>query len=163
MVKLVGALMTGFACGYFGIRISMNMKKRAQSLSEIVSSLELLESEISFGLNKLSKAFRRIDKNGFFARIAENMREMGIERAWSESVEKNKQRLCLTESDCDALLILSGRIGKTDKDDQLKNIKYVKSMLNSQFESAKSEYARMGRLYRNGGVLIGLMIAIVLA
>ena len=44
MVKLLGAVMTGLSCGYFGFRLSASLKKRIKSLGDIVSSLELLES-----------------------------------------------------------------------------------------------------------------------
>ena len=63
MVKLIGAVMTAFACGYFGFHISTNLKTRMTSLLDIGSSLEMLESEINFSINRLKKAFERIDKN----------------------------------------------------------------------------------------------------
>ena len=46
MVKILGAIMTGFACGYLGFKISFAMKIRAESLNNIITSLEMLESEI---------------------------------------------------------------------------------------------------------------------
>ena len=45
MVKILGAIMTGFACGYLGFKISFAMKIRAESLNNIITSLEMLESE----------------------------------------------------------------------------------------------------------------------
>ena len=48
MVKILGAIMTGFACGYLGFKISYAMKIRAESLNNIITSLEMLESEINF-------------------------------------------------------------------------------------------------------------------
>ena len=44
MVKILGAIMTGFACGYLGFKISFAMKIRAESLNNIITSLEMLES-----------------------------------------------------------------------------------------------------------------------
>ena len=40
MVKILGAVMTGFACGYLGFKISFTMKIRAESLNNIITSLE---------------------------------------------------------------------------------------------------------------------------
>ena len=53
-------------------------------------------------------------------------------------------------------------IGKTDADDQIKNIKYIKTMIKEQEKQASGEYSRFGKLYRSGGVLVGLMIVIIL-
>ena len=55
MVKILGAVMTGFACGYLGFKISFAMKIRAESLNNIITTLEMLESEINFSMNKLKK------------------------------------------------------------------------------------------------------------
>ncbi len=162
MVKVIGAVMTGFACGYLGFRLSMTMKTRLKNLIDIYTSLEMLESEINFSVNKLKKAFERIDRNGLFLSAAENMEKDGAKKAWTDAVNKNKERLCLTDADSDILLVLGKSIGRTDTDDQLKNIKYVKSMINAQKDAAQAEYKRFGKLYSSGGVLAGLMAVIIL-
>ena len=81
MVKVIGAVMTGFACGYFGFRLSMALKTRVKSLADIRTSLEMLESEINFSVNKLKKAFMRVDRNGLFTAAAEAMEEKGAKTA----------------------------------------------------------------------------------
>lgn len=163
MVKAVGAVMTGFACGYMGIRMSMSLKKRVKSLEDIYTSLEMLESEISFSVSRLREAFCHIDRNGIFADAAEEMTRCGVKTAMEKSLNKNREKLCLSEADCEIILMLSDSLGKTDVQDQIKSIRYAKSMIASQQDTAKNEYARTGKLYRSGGVLIGLMIVVVLA
>ncbi len=162
MLKILGAVMTGFACGYFGFRMSMSLKTRQANLSNIIASLEMLESEISFSVNKLKKAFLRADRNGIFTLAAQTMDEKGIKNAWTEAVNCSRAKLCLTDADADILLMLGNSIGKTDTDDQIKNIKYIKSLIKEQEKQAQEEYSRFGRVYRNGGVLTGLMLIILL-
>lgn len=162
MVKVIGAVMTGFACGYFGFRLSMTLKTRMKSLADICTSLEMLEGEINFSMNKLKKAFMRVDRNGLFTAAAEAMDEKGAMDAWKDAVNAEKGRLCLTDADSDILMTLGKNIGKTDTDDQLKNIRYIKSMICGQEKQAQSEYNRFGKLYSSGGVLVGLMIVIIL-
>lgn len=162
MVKIIGAVMTGFACGYLGFRMNMTLKIRVKSLADIAASLEMLESEINFSVNKLKKAFFRIDRNGFFTSAAEYMEENGIKKAWEKAVNENKSRLCLTDADCEILLTLGSSIGRTDTEDQLKNIGYAKTMITMQEKQAQSDYGRMGKLYRSGGILAGLMLVIIL-
>ena len=136
MVKILGAIMTGFACGYLGFKISFAMKIRAESLNNIITSLEMLESEINFSMNKLKQAFMRVNECS--------------------------TKLSLKDADKDILMTLGKNIGKTDTDDQIKNIKYIKSMIAEQEKQAQSEYSRFGKMYRNGGVLVGLLIVIML-
>lgn len=162
MVKLLGAVMVGAACGYFGFKMSFSLKKRAKSLSDIASSLEMLESEISFSASKLKKAFFRIDRNGLFTLAAGNMENDGIRAAWSGAVKEMRTKLCLAEADSEILLMLGENIGRTDADDQIKNIKYIKSMISRQEECARNEYEKFGKMYRSGGILTGLMIVIIL-
>lgn len=162
MVKIFGAVMTGFACGYFGFRMSMTLKTRLKSLSDIAVSLEMLESEIAFSINKLKKAFVRIDRNGLFTLASNVMEEKGAGKAWSEAVNNTREKLCLTEADSDILLMLGKSIGKSDTEDQIKNIRYVKNLIKDQEKQAGEEYSRFGKLYRSGGVLVGLMLIILL-
>lgn len=162
MVKILGAVMTGFACGYLGLKISFAMKIRAESLNNIITSLEMLESEINFSMNKLKQAFMRVDKCGLFKFAAENMDEKGVKTAWTNAVNECSIKLSLKDADKDILMTLGKNIGKTDTDDQIKNIKYIKSMIAEQEKQAQSEYSRFGKMYRNGGVLVGLLIVIML-
>lgn len=162
MVKILGAVMVGCACGYLGLKKSLTLKRRAKSLLDISVSLEMLESEISFSVNKLKKAFMRVDRNGIFSAAAEDMDEKGVKKAWETAVNSSKSRLCLTDADEDILMMLGKNIGKTDTDDQIKNIKYIKKMISEQCKQAEGEYNRLGKMYRNGGVLAGLMLIIIL-
>ena len=162
MVKILGAIMTGFACGYLGLKISYAMKIRAESLNNIITSLEMLESEINFSMNKLKQAFIRVDKCGLFKFAAENMDEKGVKTAWTNAVNECSTKLALKDADKDILMTLGKNIGRTDTDDQIKNIKYIKSMIAEQEKQAQSEYRHFGKMYRNGGVLVGLLIVIML-
>ena len=71
-------------------------------------------------------------------------------------------KLCLTSADCDALNLLGKSLGKTDRSDQIKNIRYVKSLADAQRRTAETEYAKYGKLYSSGGVLVGAFIVIAL-
>lgn len=162
MVRALGAIMIGCSCGYFGFRMSASLKNRVKALSDISASLEMLESEIAFSVNKLKKSFLRIDRSGLFTCAAEKMDKDGIGKAWADAVSENKARLCLTDSDADILLTLGVNIGKTDTQDQIRNIRYVKTLINGQERQAENEYNRFGKLYRSGGILVGLMIIITI-
>ena len=162
MIKAIGAVMTGFAGAYFGIKLSANLRTRAGSLADICASLELLESEISFSVNKLKKAFIRADRNGLFTLAAGNLERMSAKKAWDNALCDMQSKLCLRKADIDILGQLGQNIGKTDTEDQLKNIRYIKNIAMQQEKQARADYDRFGKLYRNGGVLIGLLAVIIL-
>lgn len=79
MVKILGAV-DRFCVWIFRVKISFAMKIRAESLNNIITSLEMLESEINFSMNKLKQAFMRVDKCGLFKLAAENMDEKGVKQ-----------------------------------------------------------------------------------
>lgn len=162
MLKMMGAVMTGASCAYFGLRMRLNLKTRQKSLADILTSLEALEGEIGFSENRLKKAFERVDRNGLFTLAAENIEQCGAKKAWCDAVNAMKNKLCLTDADCDALLTLGNNIGKTAGEEQIKSIRYVKSLITAQLAQASDNYSRHARLYSSGGVLVGALVVIVL-
>lgn len=162
MLKLVGAIMVAFACGYFGFYMSMSMQKRTKSIEKIITSLEMLESEIGFGMNKLRQAFLNTDTCGIFSCVADKMANDGIKLAFENAVSEFGDKLALKNDDKEILTVLGDKMGKTDADDQIKSIKYVKALLEDRKKIASEEYERFGKIYRNGGILVGLMIAVML-
>ena len=154
--------MIRLACAYTGIRLRMNLRKRVESLADIRASLELLEGEINFSVNKLKTAFTRADRNGLFALAGEKIDTLGADMAWRAALDEMKTRLCLTDADADILKTLGARLGRTDTDDQIKNIRYVKTLAARCEEESRAEYERFAKLYSSGGILIGLFIVIML-
>ena len=73
-----------------------------------------------------------------------------------------QDKLCLTDADCAALMTLSANLGRTDREGQIKNIRYVKSLIAAQQTAAETEYNRRAKLYSSGGLLIGAAVVIVL-
>ena len=162
MLRFIAAVMTGGACAFLGLRLRLVMKTRAKSLADILTSLELLESEIDFGMNRLSNALNRADTNGLLALAAGLVEECGAKKAWENAVTDMREKLCLTDADCEAVMLLGASMGKTDSAEQVKHIRYVKSLTAAQKEQAQSEYERAAKLYSTGGVLIGALVVVIL-
>lgn len=165
-MKIIGAAMILGVCAYSGFRFADRLKKRYVYLRNILTALNLLETEISFGGSRLKKAFESVDKaadtKGLFKTASENLEQLGIKRAWREAVKEKKEELCLTDGDSEALTALGARLGMTDTENQMKNIRYVKEMLAAKQAEAEGEYERQGRLYRSGGILAGLFLIFLL-
>lgn len=166
-MRLVGAVMIFAVCAYGGFSLSDSMKKRCAYLKNAIAALNLLETEITFGGSRLSKAFEKLDAaadtRGLFKAAAEAAERVGIKRAWKDAVKSKQSELRFTKEDAQTLMSLGERLGMTDTENQVKNIQYVKKRLELQLEGAEGEYDRMGRLYRNGGILAGTFLVLLLA
>lgn len=164
ILKLIGAVMICAACTYIGIKKSGELKGRYKSLRNIGTALGYLETEIGFCSNDLKRAFINIDRGtdtcGLFKDAADKIEEYGIKKAWAYAVLKSS--MPILDSDRELMLMLGEKLGMTDTKSQLKHIGYVKELVNAQSESAESEYGRLGKIYRSGGLLAGLFIILVI-
>ncbi|MEE1224306.1 MAG: stage III sporulation protein AB [Clostridia bacterium] len=164
MLKLIGAIMICAACTYMGIRKSNELKNREKALKGMHAALGQLETEIGFCANDLKHAFVNICKNSdiheIFEDAAQRIEKFGIRKAWTYAVMNC--RAPFLDADRELLLMLGTRLGMTDTKNQLKHIGYMRELINAQANSAKSEYKRLGNIYRGGGILAGLFIILVI-
>ena len=165
-MKLIGAAIIFAACVYAGFSMSDRLKKRCVYLKNICAALNLLETEITFGKSRLKQAFLKIDKSGdtkgLFKSAADCMEKTGIKKAWRSAVKDKQTELRLSDDDAQTLALLGERLGMTDAEDQIKNIAYTRRRLEGNMVNAEEEYAKFGRLYRNGGILAGLFLILIL-
>ena len=68
----------------------------------------------------------------------------------------------LKDKDIEILKGLSVSLGQTDLENQIKNIRLVQQMLMTQLKDATEEKNRSYKMYRNMGVLTGLILIILL-
>lgn len=154
------------SCGtYLGISASAALLKRERNLKYIKTALNILESEIVFSSRRLKESFVKISEisscGEIFSDAAEIMEDTGIERAWQVATEKNKKNLYLKKSDVEILKILSSRLGMSDKEQQVKNIRHVEMLLENAISNAEEEYKRSAKLYRSMGFLGGLFAVVI--
>lgn len=166
-MRLAGAVMIFAVCAYGGFSLSDRMKKRCMYLKNVIAALSLLETEITFGGNRLAPAFEKLDNavdtHGLFKAAAEMAETIGIRKAWQKAVKGKQSELRFKEEDAQTLMALGERLGMTDTENQVKNIQYVKKRLEVQLDGAEGEYGKLGRLYRNGGILSGAFLILLLA
>lgn len=166
MLKIMGSIMIGGSCIYFGLRRSARFRKRYSCLKKLKNSLSLLETEIAFKGTELGPALESADQGsgicGLFAEAAKNIKKSGIRASWSNAVKKCAPRMCLTPGDIDTLMMLGQRLGMTDTENQVKNIAAVRNMLDIHINAAKYDTEHFCRLYTGGGVLAGVFLILVL-
>ena len=164
--KFLGAIAIMGCSVFISKSMTDKLKKRKASLNSFHKILVMLESEISFSANSIDHALKNISDSvnlpDFFNYILPKTEHLGIRKVWSESIEHCKDKLCLSNEDVKILNTLSAQLGITDKDNQIKNIHYVLTMLEHLEQDAENRLLTMSKLYRAFGISAGLTTVILL-
>lgn len=167
LIKITGGCLLFLGCVFWGLFMSGCLGARKKSLAEIRTALSILETEIVFSSHHLKDVFGKVANISgcgmFFTTVRENMEEMGIERAWIYAVDKNKGEMGLKKEDAEILKTLSTRLGMSDREQQVKNIKYTDALILKALTEAEEEYRKSAKFYRSIGVVGGLFLIILLA
>lgn len=146
------------SCSLVGYLKSARLKTRCESLKKIIYSLHIMENEINYGKNSMDKILKKIgDMNGLSFGIAD---ARNSEDAFLSAIDTGG--LALSISDTEIIGNFSKTLGKTDSYVQMQNIKNTVKSLEILEKDAKCEYERFGSMYRNIGVLSGVMLVILL-
>lgn len=164
--KILGSAAIVGGSVFIGRNMTDRLKKREYSLKAFHNTLVMLESEINFSANSIDRAFKNIScsvkLSGFFEYLLSQIKDKGIRNAWNDSIVKFQDRLFLTDDDAKILLTLSAELGITDRENQIKNIRYVLTMLEKAETEAHEKYTSLSGLYRNISMGAGLAAAILL-
>ena len=168
IILLTIVFLASMAIGFF---ISNRFSTRVRELEDIISALEIFETKISYTYDSLIDTFMYISENlktkiyRIFFISAEHLREnknMSAGDVFRNVVDEEKIFLELKDKDIEILKGLSVSLGQTDLENQIKNIRLVQQMLMTQLKDATEEKSRSYKMYRNMGVLTGLILIILL-
>ncbi len=65
MVNIIGAMLTGIACGYLGLKKCEDMKKRVKSLEDITLPLRYSKAKYLFHKTNLQRHFQILTETDF--------------------------------------------------------------------------------------------------
>lgn len=170
MFKIIGIILVVFASSKIGFSFASRLETRKTSLAGLKNAFSLLEGEISFVKNTPQKAFEHISAvsqkplDSFFTHLSQTLKNQRIsfEQAWEKSIDKNAAKMCLTQSDIQILKEFSMRFGKSNVENELKNIYNTNSAINIQLADAKNACDTNKKMYQSAGVLGGILIAVML-
>lgn len=163
MIKFFGAVLIIFSFGIWGVSKSERLKKRCENLLSVISSLNLLENEISFSQKDIASALFSVgnmENLPLFVAVSETLKNSSVPEAFSLALENSD--IYLSKSDNEVLLEFSKNLGALGKEAQIGSIHHTKELLASARISALEEYGKYGRLYRSMGILLGFLVAIIL-
>lgn len=154
-----------------GYLLANKYTARVSEINDILLALDIFETKIKYTYDSLSTVFLYIADNlktkiyRIFFITAEEINENKNDSAgnlFKEVVENEKVFLNLKKEDIEILKELGVSLGQTDLEGQLKNIHLVRTSLENQFKIAQNEKTKNFKMYRNLGILSGLVIIIIL-
>lgn len=161
---LMSSLIMGFAFGSI-------YSKRAKSLLDLQYCIRVLESEIINGNIPLPQALENVAMKGkgsmakLFKEIKDDLmihKREDIYDSFFLQRDLLKKKYALNAQDIEVFLYLGKILGKTNKNDQEKNIKFIITQLENHYMEAEAESLKNTKLYRTLGLLAGLGVIIIL-
>lgn len=158
-IKLFGAIAVIFACGAYGYKCCFDKSRRVRILEELITALEIFTQQISCTLTPLTEALKKNEESILFYAAEKIEKGVDVPTAFCEAL--NEQHT-LTDADKQILTAFSHGLCAENKDGQISNARLCKERLITAHSQARQEAQKCGRLYKSGGVLIGILIALIM-
>jgi len=168
-VSIIGAILIIAACFSIGLNKSRQLKMRTDTLSELISFLEILNNEI---VSNRTPIKRILSSNilpeyscisSFIDELNRNMEKLGSQsfsHIWSRSLECIKKYL--SHSVYMSLKILGNSIGRYDGQLQSMAINRCIYELSAEYEVVKQSLKSNQKVYMGLSTGIGIIISLVL-
>jgi len=170
-IKLLGSGLTIFATSWVGFEIANHYRVRPLYLQQMQSCLQMLETEINYGLTPLPRALDKISSihqgpvGDFFRDVHQNLTSTPgatVREAWKKSLDKLFAPLYLSNADYHILVNFGMTLGISDRYDQVKHLKLVMAQMASAETQAREAKEKNERMYKSLGFLSGLAVVILL-
>ena len=171
LFKLILLLLVFVVSSLIGFLIANRYSKRVKELEDFLLSLELFETKITYTYDDLIETFTYISENlktkiyRIYFITAEKLREnvnMSAGDIFRNVVDEERIFLELNAREIETIKNLSVSLGQLDVESQIKNIKLTSQMTQTLLQNAYEENRKNFKLYRNMGMLGGLVLIILL-
>jgi len=171
MLKFLGAIIIILCSGIIGLVVARNYSLRPQELRYLRNGMQMLETEILYGLTPLPQALQRVGSrlprpiNKLYIQTAAlliNGEGSIAAEAWGKALENLEQESSLLPEDLDILYYFGQSLGGSDREEQGKNLKLVQEHLKNMEEKAENLKEKNQKLWQYLGFSMGTIIALVL-
>ncbi|HBN94906.1 MAG TPA: hypothetical protein DDZ66_01280 [Firmicutes bacterium] len=170
LVKGVAAGLIFFSTGAMGLTLAKSFSRRVQNLRELITFIQVLESEIQFARTTLPnvitvQATQYSGDMGRFLNILSTRLKAGTGERFGTIWEEGIQNLAsngLPKSALEDLHSLGDVLGTTDVTEQVKHLKVLLHRLEQALQIAQEEREKQTRLWQYLGFSAGLLIVLLL-
>lgn len=170
MIQLLGAVLLLSGAVGFGLKGVARLRGRARTLAAMVSSLELLQSEICDRLTPMPELLELLEQeatypaSAFYGGVRRRMKDLGEEsfpEIWRKAVSETPS-LTLDAQDKLILSELGVSLGKYDAAEQAGAIGSARRRLETLAAQAAAERDRDSKLHAALGVAAGIFAIVLL-
>jgi stage III sporulation protein AB len=170
VIRIIGVvlIMTSTAAmGFAGVR---RLKNRVVSLDAIITSLDVMESEICSRLAPMREVLEQLSSEApeparrLYANALKEMERLGrcsFYTIWRDSVDKTRE-LMLNDDEKGTLEELGLCLGRYDVKEQSESIRRVRRKMERFLDRAEEQRRRDSKLHAFFGVVSGIFAVIIL-
>ena len=171
MVKLIGMLIIVLSGALAGLNKARQFESRPRQIRELILAMQRLETEISYGytplpeaLNKMGAQMKEPLKSLFqsAARFMNPPHGLTAQESIQQAIFNHWKLTSMKNTEKDVLHQLSFTLGTSDRQDQVKHLVLAAQQLKHEESTAREELDRYGKLSKNLGVLVGILIVILI-
>jgi stage III sporulation protein AB len=169
--KVIGIIVTVSASTLIGLYFSKALVFRLEDMKQLKKILVMLRGEVKYSLSPLPDALEEISNRShtpfkeFLSCVARELKKFNghnLQQIWNQAVEEKLKETYLKKEDLTKLKQLGETLGYLDKEMQLNTIDMYLEQLNEEIKYSVDHNSQSEKLYKNLGVLGGILIAIVL-
>lgn len=156
--------------GFCGLSVAGNYQRRPKELRSLRAALQMLETEVSYGVTLLPEALRQVSGRCdqatavLFSETAaqlSTMSGMTAAEAWDKALRKYYPGTALKPGDLAILRNLGASLGISDREDQIKHLHLAMEQIDSETVRADDESVRNVKLWRYLGFMGGLLVVLL--
>ena len=166
-LKILGSVIAVASAAIAGFWLSGRDEKHIWELGELRGCLMFLRSRISYDFAALPEVFESLAErescfSGFFAEIAVGLSEKreGLDSLFNGAVSRLDNGM--DDEDIRQLKMMAAMLTGADKNLQTGAIDSVIDYISQKTEFLTRQFIKNKRVYRSGGVLIGILTAVLL-
>lgn len=169
MLKVIGACIIVGVCAYTGFLAALGLKKRAALLAVLGQGFLALKREITYSAAPLQEALQTAanaagEGGALFALAAQGLASgagLSAQMAWQDALARFPLRERLKPADVEILAAFGEGLGLSDAQEQENRIELCRLRLASAEEAAVALANQMGKVWRNLGWALGLLLTLL--
>ena len=170
MMKFIGALLFITTSSWIGFDLSKQLSRRTIQIRQLIQSIQLLETEMSYSQLTLQHIFQIISKKTdppislFYKKLAEDMEGIVTDfiTVWDEAITYLQQSSDLKQRELEVLKQFGRNLGQHTFTEQQKHIVLTIHHLQHELKEANERRQQYEKMTKSLGVLIGILIVLLL-